>query len=153
MRKSLALVTVLAAFVLAGCSHTVALTPADNAIDSGCAEVVAHAPEVVADLERRDTDAQGTLAYGDPASVIVRCGVEEPGPTAALKCVETDGVHWLRDESDAPIYIFTTYGRSPATEVIVDRDAVAPGLALLDLVPAVSGTTEVGQCTDIEDSL
>ena len=153
MRKSLALTVVLAATLLAGCTQTVALEPAENAIDPGCAEVVAHAPETVGELTRRDTDAQGVLAYGDPTSVIVRCGVEEPGPTAALRCVDTNGINWLRDDTDAPIYVFTTYGRSPATEVIIDRDVISPGLALLDLVSAVGGTEKVGECTTIEDSL
>ena len=153
MRKPLALALSLAAIALTGCTQIVALEPAENAIDPGCAEVVAHAPEKVGELTRRETDAQGVLAYGDPTAVIVRCGVDEPGPTAALRCVETDGIHWLRDDTDAPNYVFTTYGRSPATEVIINRDVISPGLALLDLVSAVGGTEKVGQCTSIEDSL
>jgi len=153
MRKSLALVVVLAATLLAGCTQTVPFEPAENAIDPGCAEVVAHAPDSVGDFEKRETDAQGVLAYGDPVTVIVRCGVDEPGPTAELHCVSADDVHWLRDDTDAPNYVFTTYGRSPATEVIINRDRIAPGLALQDLASAVGGTEKVGQCTSIEDSI
>ena len=41
----------------------------------------------------------------------------------------------------------------PATEVVVNRDAISPGSALFDLVKAVSASTETGACTEIEDSL
>jgi hypothetical protein len=83
----------------------------------------------------------------------LRCGVAEPAPNSTLPCVLVDDVYWLRDDTNAPSYVFTTYGRTPATEVIVDRDAVSPGAALYDLVGAVSITAETGACTEIEDSL
>jgi hypothetical protein len=104
-------------------------------------------------LELRETNAQGTGAWGTPTAVILRCGVAEPAPTSTLPCVLVDDVYWLRDGTNAPSYVFTTYGRSPATEVIVDSNAVSPGAALYDLVGAVSFTTETGACTEIEDSL
>jgi len=141
---------------LSGCAQTVALQPAEFASDAGCAEIVVHAPTDVADLPIRETDAQGVVAYGDPTAVIVRCGVEEPGPTSTLPCVlveDGSSTYWLRDDSDAPNYVFTTYGRSPATEVIINRDIVAPGAVLYDLVDDVARTTETGKCTEIEDSL
>ena len=96
------------------------------------------------------------VAYGEPTAVIVRCGVEEPGPTSTLPCVlveDGSSTYWLRDDSDAPNYVFTTYGRSPATEVIINRDIVAPGAVLYELVDTVARTTETGKCTEIEDSL
>jgi len=158
--RLVALAMVLSAGVvttaLSGCAQTVALTPAENAIDPGCAEIVVHAPEAVADLPIRETDAQGVVAYGDPTAIIVRCGVEEPGPTSTLPCVlveDGSSTYWLRDDSDAPNYVFTTYGRSPATEVIINRDIVAPGAVLYELVDTVARTTETGKCTEIEDSL
>ena len=153
-RSTLATVfAITAGAVLAGCTQTVALEPADNAIDVGCAEIIVRLPDTVSELEIRETNAQGTAAWGTPTAVILRCGVAEPAPTSTLPCVLVDDVYWLRDDTNAPSYVFTTYGRSPATEVIVNRDAVSPGVALYDLVGAVSFTTETGACTEIEDSL
>ena len=146
-------VAVLAVALLGGCTQAVALEPADDAINVGCAEIVVRLPDTVSDLDIRETNAQGTGAWGTPTAVILRCGVAEPAPTSTLPCVLVDDVYWLRDDTNAPSYVFTTYGRSPATEVIVDRDAVSPGVALYDLVGAVSITTETGACTEIEDSL
>jgi hypothetical protein len=148
-------VAVAAALVvsLTGCTQTVALQPADNAIDPLCASVVVHLPDPLVDFEQRSTNAQGTSAWGTPTSVILRCGVPEPDPTSTLPCVSADGVDWLRDDTDEPTYVFTTYGRSPAVEVIVDRDAVSPGVALYDLADAIKFTEKVRECTDVEDSL
>jgi uncharacterized protein YceK len=147
------LLATLVTVTLSGCATAVALEPAENAADRGCAEISARLPETVVGLEDRETNAQGTGAWGTPTAVILRCGVAEPVPTSTLPCVLVDNVYWLRDDTNAPSYVFTTYGRSPATEVIVDRNAASPGAALFDLVGAVSFTTETGQCTEIEDSL
>jgi hypothetical protein len=144
---------IAASAVLGGCSQSVALEPADNATTIGCADVIVRLPDTVSGLELRQTNAQGTGAWGTPTAVILRCGVAEPAPTSTLPCVLVDDVYWLRDGTNAPSYVFTTYGRSPATEVIVDSNAVSPGAALYDLVGAVSFTTETGACTEIEDSL
>jgi hypothetical protein len=149
----LAAVSLIALGALTGCAQTVALEPAADAKNEGCAEVMVRLPDTVSDLPLRETNAQGTGAWGSPASVLLRCGVEVPDPTSALPCVLVDDVYWLRDDSEAPNYIFTTYGREPATEVIVNRDVTSPGPALFDLVGAVGATTEVSACTEIEDSL
>lgn len=153
MRKSLALTVVLAATLLAGCTQTVALKSAENAIDPGCAEIIAHAPDEVGGFTKRETDAQGTLAWGDPSALILRCGVPEPDPTSTLRCVPVGGVDWLRDDADDPIYVFTTYGRSPATEVIVDSTTASAASALDDLSGAVSLTERVRGCVDVEDAI
>jgi hypothetical protein len=139
---------------LTGCTQTVALQPAVNAIDPLCASVVVHLPETVAGLEQRDTNAQGTSAWGEPSAVILRCGVPVPDPTSTLPCVTADGVDWLRDEGERDgDFVFTTYGRSPATEVIINRDAVSPGVALYDLAGAVGFAEKTTECTDVEDTL
>ncbi|MCU1425762.1 MAG: hypothetical protein JWM51_2053 [Microbacteriaceae bacterium] len=139
---------------LSGCARTVALNPAENASDTECADVVVRLPETVSDLPIKETNAQGTGAWGaDTSAVLLRCGVPVPDPTSTLPCVLVDEVYWLRDDADAPNYVFTTYGRDPAVEVIVDQETVSPGAALYDLANAVSFTTETGACTDIEDSL
>lgn len=146
---------VLAPLVLSGCAATVALEPAADATNVDCAAVVVHLPSTVSDEPLRETNAQGTGAWGTPSSVLLKCGVDVPAPTAALPCVLVGSVYWLRDDTDAPNYAFTTYGRDPATTVYIDQDIVtAPGAALLELENAVSFSHTNGhECSSIEDSL
>jgi hypothetical protein len=139
------------ALLLGGCTPTVALQPADDAINTACAQVIVGLPETVGGQEQRKTDAQGTSAWGDPTSVILRCGVPVPPPTAVYPCFTVDGIDWLRNEDDAPNYVFTTYGRDPAVEVIVDGDAASGADVLRDLAFAVSITPREGECIAAED--
>ncbi len=132
--------------LLSGCSATLALEPADDAINPACAAVVVRLPDTVSTLPARETNAQGTGAWGSPASVILRCGVPVPAPTATLPCVTVDGIDWLRDDTGDPNFVFTTYGREPAIEVIVNSDAASGLEALTDLAFAVASTTRVGGC-------
>jgi hypothetical protein len=132
--------------LLAGCAPTVALEPADDAINPICAEVSVRLPETVAELPSRETNAQATGAWGEPVSVILRCGVPSPAPTAELPCQTVDGIDWLIDDADAPNYVFTTYGRTPAVEVIVNYDVVSGNAALTDLAPAVGRLPVEGAC-------
>jgi hypothetical protein len=154
---ALAVAVISATVLLSGCAPIVALQPAADAENVGCASVVVHLPESVAgrdvDQLQRETNAQGTGAYGTPDSVFVRCGVEPPAPTADLPCVLVGDVYWLRDATNEPTYIFTTYGREPATEVVIDSTYATPGVVLYDLEGAVAQSTVVGGCTEIEDSL
>jgi hypothetical protein len=149
----LSAVALIALGALTGCAQTVSLEPADDAQNPGCAEVSVRLPDAVGDLPLRETNAQGTGAWGTPASVLLRCGVAIPDRASTLPCVLVEDVYWLRDDADAPNYVFTTYGRDPATEVIVNRDVTSPGSALYDLVDAVGATAETAECTEIEDSL
>ncbi|MGO7984166.1 DUF3515 family protein, partial [Rhizobium johnstonii] len=73
-----------------------------------CADVVVRLPATVADQPQRETDAQGTGAWGDPAAVLLRCGVPTPGPTTD-PCYEVNGVDWIEDDSRKPTYVFTTF--------------------------------------------
>lgn len=143
------------AVMLAGCAGTVSLEPADAANDPDCADVTVRLPDAIDGIERRETDAQATGAWGDPVSVILRCGVAVPGPST-LSCIEIPGtgIQWLRDASTAPNYVFTTYGRDPAVSVAVDADAIAPGVALDELANAVSFTPATGrECASLEDTV
>jgi hypothetical protein len=149
----LSAVALIALGALTGCAQTVSLEPAEDAQNAGCAEVSVRLPDAVGDLPLRETNAQGTGAWGTPASVLLRCGVAIPDRASTLPCVLVEDVYWLRDDADAPTYVFTTYGRDPATEVIVNRDVTSPGSALYDLVDAVGATAETAECTEIEDSL
>jgi hypothetical protein len=153
MRRYLALALVTTA-LLSGCTQTVAFDAAADGKNALCAEVVVRLPDEVGDsFERRQTNSQGTAAWGDPSVALLRCGVEVPGPTSTLPCVQTGSIYWLRDGSDENNPVFITYGREPATEVIVNREAVSPGVVLLDVSSALGYTTETGKCTEVEDSL
>jgi hypothetical protein len=146
-----ALATTTAALALTGCSPIVNLQAAPDASDVSCADLVVLLPDTVADQAARETDAQGTGAWGDPASVLLRCGVPPLGPTTD-RCVSVDGIDWVIDESEAPQYLFTTYGRTPAVEVLVDNDVVSGTSAISDLSRAVGVIPAEGGCTSVEDA-
>ena len=149
---TLLLVAALGA-VLSGCSPIVALKPAPHANATACADVIVRLPQDVQNLPRRETDAQATGAWGDPAQVLLRCGVTVPS-VSDLPCVSVDGQDWLRDDSNAPSYVFTSYGRSPAIAVVVDQSKLTPGLVLSDLSSVVAFTKPNGRvCLSVEDSL
>ena len=120
--RSLALIAVLALLPgLAACSTTVAMQPAKGANDPACAEIISRLPQSISGQERRWTDAQATGAWGDPASILLTCGLEAPGPST-LPCRPFDGVDWLVDESQADQnrYTLTTFGREPAVQIYLD---------------------------------
>jgi hypothetical protein len=151
---ALALVTIA---LLSGCAQTVPFGAAPDAANPLCAEAIVRMPDVVNDdLQRRQTNSQGTAAWGDPSSALLRCGVPVPGPSTLL-CFKVgsgdDVVYWLLDPTDDPKMVYTTYGREPATQVIVDREKATPGVVLLDVSKAVAYTKETRKCTDVEDSL
>jgi hypothetical protein len=137
--------------LLTGCTAAVPLQPAADAIDPICANVVVHLPATVANQEERETNAQGTGAWGTPASVLLHCGVDVPGPTT-LPCINVNGIDWINDDSHAPQYRFTTHGRTPAVEVVVDSRKVSGSTALADLTSAVAVVPVTGAaCTGITD--
>lgn len=147
MRLASATAAAALALLLAGCAPTVALEPADDAANPLCAEVSVRLPDAIGELAVRQTNAQATAAWGEPTAIILRCGVPSPAPTAELPCVTVDGVDWLRDDADAPVYVFTTYGREPAVEVIVQDGETTSGLeALTEVADAVSRLPATGEC-------
>jgi hypothetical protein len=115
---------------LTACASAVPVQAAPDATDPVCARVVLDTPSSLGPgLDRRDTDAQATTAWGSKeAAVVLRCGVTPLGPTTD-KCVtvETPGgptVDWdvvASNGEDDPRsdWTFTTYGRVPAVEVRV----------------------------------
>ncbi len=136
---------------LTGCAGIVSMDPAEDAANPECARVIVALPEMVATLKIRETDAQATGAWGEPALVLLRCGVPVPDPTSQLACVEVRGVHWLRDASEEPVTVFTTYGRDPAIEVVVDGTYVSGGTALTDLANAVSQIPAERECISLDE--
>jgi len=159
LRRTLALGTiVLGAFTLSACAPVVALGAAEDAADPACAAVTVRLPDEIGDggvaFPARETNAQATGAWGDPVAVVLHCGVPTPPPTAEFPCVTAPGgvVDWLVDDTRAPDYIFTSYGRSPAVSVVIDNTVIS-GVSVLDAVDnAVSQLPQTGSCISIEDA-
>ena len=120
----------LALLSLSGCAATVNLEPAEYSNNPGCAEVMVRLPSQLGGLQERYTNAQATAAWGDPAAVLLRCGLESV-EVSTLPCVSAGGIDWLVDDSLAPSYRFISYARFPAVEVVVDSDS-ASGIASLE---------------------
>ncbi len=126
---------------------------AADANDPLCADVIVHLPGTVDGQDRRWTDAQATGAWGDPASILLTCGVTPPGPTEA-RCITIGGVDWVVDESAAPKYRITTYGRTPAIEVYLDNEVVSSNNVLDRLGPIVNAAIPAeSACVDSESVL
>jgi hypothetical protein len=139
-------VAVLAAGTLTACTPIISLEAAADSNNPACAEVSVRLPATLANEAKRTTDAQATGAWGNPTAVILRCGLE-PVEVSTLPCVTASGVDWLVDESAKPSYRFITFGRNPATEVIVDSNKVA-GVSVLDeLSSAIQSIEATKQCS------
>lgn len=147
---------------LAGCSQPVPVPVAPYAGDPLCADVVLALPQELADLPRRQTSSQATVAWGEPGDpVVLRCGVEPPGPSDA-QCVTADdgfvAVDWLAvpgeedADGDAP-WTFITYGRDPAVEVSVPASVTAARSTsfLIDLGPAIAQVEQTRRCLGVGD--
>lgn len=144
--SALSAAVLVAAAGLSGCTSAVSMQPARDANDPLCAEVSVRLPASIDNQERRQTDAQATGAWGDPASVLLTCGVEPPGPTT-LPCRTVDGVDWIIDDQGDSRFRVTTFGRTPAVEVFLDNTMVSSLDVLSALTPAVSRLPVDGECT------
>ena len=136
----------LSLFALTGCAATVNLEPAENSNDPACAEVSVRYPDEIGGLEQRYTNAQATTAYGEPAAILVRCGLE-PVFASALPCVSAGDVDWLVDDSAAPNFRFISFGRTPAVEVVVDSENASGITSLESLSQAVSKLPATAFCS------
>lgn len=147
-RLSALLLVAAAALSLTGCASTVSMTPAKEANDPACAALMVRLPDSVDGQQRRWTDAQATGSWGDPTTVLLTCGLESPGPST-LPCQSVGGVDWLIDDSEAPRYRFTTFGRTPAVEVYLDYDVVSGASVLGALSTAAQQLPATGSvCTE-----
>jgi hypothetical protein len=150
MLKNHLLVLTASLLVLTGCAPVVPLEPAEQANNAECAEIIVRLPDELAGLPERRVNAQSTAAWGEPAAVILRCGLE-PVEVSPLVCVTASDIDWLVDDSKAPSYRFITFARSPATEVIVDSNVVA-GVTVLDELASSIGVLEATKrCTEVTD--
>ncbi|SDT37769.1 Protein of unknown function [Pseudarthrobacter equi] len=141
------LIGAMVALPLAGCSPAVDVAPAQDAANPACAPMMVALPDTIGEAKRRQTNSQATAAWGDPSLVILRCGVNVPGPTTD-RCVTVNGIDWVIKEGD-PVWTLTTYGREPATEILMDPDKISSATVLADLATAAgkvpAGRNCVGQ--------
>jgi len=148
-----ALPLALAVVALSACAGTVAMKPAAHANTVGCANISVRLPDSVAGKAQRTTDAQATGAWGDPTVVLLRCGVTPIGPTTK-PCVTVDGIDWVLETnpSDATIR-YITFGRTPATEVVISHAAggVSDASVLPDFADAIASVKQTEKCLATAD--
>ena len=145
MMKFLKIAPIALALLLTGCAPTVVLSPAPDANNSACAEVIVRLPEKTDNQARRTTNSQSTGAWGNPTSVTLTCGLE-PVMASALACITAGGVDWIVDESAKPNYTFISFGRTPATAVTIDSTKVSGATVLDDLGQAIQFTKQTKKC-------
>ncbi|KTR95297.1 hypothetical protein SA13R_01925, partial [Rothia kristinae] len=67
--------TLAGALPLSGCAGAAApLAPAPDAADPACAPAMLAIPTQLPGLDQRETTAQATTAWGDPAATVLKCG-------------------------------------------------------------------------------
>ncbi|WP_198393710.1 DUF3515 domain-containing protein [Brevibacterium yomogidense] len=151
-QRAAAGIAVLTAVVtLSGCTDVLVVDPAENAADPDCALPILLMPDEIGDLPQRTTSSQGTTGWGEPASVIVRCGVPEPAPTTD-PCITVDDVDWVQVRAEEDTWQFVTYGRSPAIEVLVTPSVVSGATALASVSSAVKDIEQTAACVAAEDA-
>jgi hypothetical protein len=127
------------------------MEPAADANDPLCAEVSVRLPKTIGGLDRVWTDAQATAAWGEPSTVLFRCGLESPA-ASTLQCVSFGGVDWLVDDEDYPRLRMTTFGRTPAAQAYVDTSKISGDQALDALKLAVGTLPVTGACTTVSEA-
>lgn len=127
----------------AACSSSIdAATPAD-AGSAACRSAAEQWPTTVGGQSTRATSSSSDAvrAWGDPA-IIARCGVPPIGPTTD-QCLSVSGVDWVAHQLTDGVR-FTTYGRSPAIEVLVPS-AYKPEPLLLPAFGAAASVIPQGE--------
>jgi hypothetical protein len=127
---------------LAGCSSSIDVADPAEAGSAACRSAAAHWPPTVGGKTRRPTSSSSDAvrAWGDPA-VIARCGLPPIGPTTE-QCLDVSGVDWVAHQLTDGVR-FTTYGRSPAIEVLVPS-AYKPEPLLLPAFAAAASAIPQG---------
>lgn len=135
---------------LTGCTNAVSMSAAPSANAAACAAVQVRLPATVdSKFDLRNTNAQATAAWGDPEVAIYHCGVAVP-TVSDLPCFSQGGVDWIRDDRGDQV-VYTTFGRSPAVQVVVDSTKTTSSV-VQELSDAVSSLPKDGhKCLDPED--
>lgn len=138
---------------LAACSSPVTIPPAQHAPAAECAEVIVNLPDTLEAQPSRSTSSQSTAAWGDPAVLLFRCGLEMPVASDEV-CFEAGGIDWLSLADDEGNYRFISYGRDPAVELIVSADTQLNNRAALEqLSEAVRLLPQYHSCSALSDTL
>jgi hypothetical protein len=100
------------------------------------------APETLGGMPMRGTTSQATAAYGAEYPIVVRCGVEPPGPSTEACVVVTTGsttLGWLVTEVGEN-WVAVSFGHSPAVEATIPTVRVdqALGDILAELTPSAA---------------
>ncbi|MEV7604864.1 DUF3515 domain-containing protein [Paenarthrobacter sp. NPDC089322] len=154
-RTSVALLMVAAsALTLSACAPAVDVPAASDAANPACAPMMVALPDTIGDAALRKTNSQATAAWGDPSQIILRCGVNVPGPTTD-RCVSVNDVDWVIKEGD-PVWTLTTFGREPATEILIDpvkleAANISSATVLAELSNAAGKIKASRQCVGQED--
>ncbi|MFE4541954.1 DUF3515 family protein [Arthrobacter sp. NPDC056727] len=148
-RLSAAAAAVVTGLALGGCSPAVDVAPAADAANPACAPMMVALPDAIGDARLRKTNSQATAAWGDPSQVILRCGVNVPGPTTD-RCVSVNDVDWVIKEGN-PVWTLTTYGREPATEILMDPNKISSATVLADLSGAAAKIKASRKCVGQAD--
>jgi hypothetical protein len=128
---------------LAGCSASIDVTEPAEAGSTACRSAAAQWPNTVGGQSLRPTSSSSDAvrAWGDPA-IIARCGLPPIGPTTD-QCLDVSGVDWVAHQLTDGVR-FTTYGRSPAIEVLVPS-AYRPEPLLLPAFGAAASAIPQGE--------
>jgi Protein of unknown function (DUF3515) len=138
-----------AGLVLSACSPTVDVAPAQDAANAACAPMMVALPDSIGDAKLRKTNSQATAAWGDPSLVVLRCGVNVPGPTTD-RCVSVNGVDWVMKEGN-PVWTLTTFGRDPATEILMDPNKISSATVLAELSASAAKIKPTRNCVGQAD--
>ncbi|GAA5157836.1 DUF3515 family protein [Ornithinimicrobium tianjinense] len=148
-RRVLTATAILLLTALGGCADdAVKAVPFGESDSVACRAVADHWPARVGDLEPRVTAVQsrGVAAWGDPP-VVARCGKQPLGPTED-PCIDINGIDWVATTLDDGGTMFTTYGRTPAIEVLVPAAYDSAPLRLPAFTEAASQIEQtLGRCT------
>jgi hypothetical protein len=136
--------------LLTGCAATVSLEASEGANNPACAEVMVRLPANLGEHAQRLTNAQATSAWGDPAAVILRCGLPEVS-ASALPCVSAGEIDWLVDDSAAPSHRFISFATNPAVEVVVDSDRASGVNSLEGVARAVGYLGQMKKCSELSN--
>lgn len=161
----LPLPSLLGLLALTACGPgAVNLQPAPDAANPTCAYAMVAMPETVSGLDRRETTAQATTAWGDPSAVILKCGVDLGNAPVADACVSVNGVDWIVKPADEDLaaeaeqtatgtWVANTFGRTPAVQITFDADAVSSSTVLAEVSSAVAQIPQQTACTNLDDTL
>ena len=123
------------------CSPIEVADPAE-AGSAACRSAAAHWPTTVGGQSRQPTSSSldAVRAWGDPP-IIARCGLAAIGPTTD-PCLDVSGIDWVAHQLSDGVR-FTTYGRSPAIEVLIPS-AYQPEPLLLPAFGAAASAIPAG---------